>query len=59
VNDLDIKARELYESSPSVKPAWRQLTEVTQGVWREYVEKGWTPADYIGPFAGVEAPVVP
>ena len=46
MSPLDQRARELYDACPTSKPAWDQLSDVTQGVWREYVERGVTPEQY-------------
>lgn len=37
MNDIDTRARALYDACPTPKPAWAQLGETTKDVWRERV----------------------
>lgn len=40
-NDKNIEkdAEALYEAGDSVRPPWRQLTEETKNVWREFLAR--------------------
>lgn len=41
--ELNIRAKALYDQCPSVKPTWEQLSDVTRSVWREYIQPDRTP----------------
>lgn len=35
---IENEARRMYESCPTSKPSWEQLSDVTKSVWRERAE---------------------
>ncbi len=37
VEEIEEKARALYDLCPTVKPDWSQLGDVTKSVWRDMV----------------------
>jgi hypothetical protein len=41
--ELDRLAHLLYDECQTPKPSWENLSEVTQGVWKDYVLAGIRP----------------
>lgn len=39
MNDLDKRAKALYDAVPTPKPTWDQLGDTTKSVWREEAVK--------------------
>ena len=42
--EIEVRAKALYDLCPTVKPTWEQLGDVTRSVWRERVQADGTPA---------------
>ena len=42
--EIEVRAKALYDRCPSVKPTWEQLGDVTRSVWRERVQPDGQPA---------------
>lgn len=55
-DELDVKARALWDACPTAKPEWDQLGDVTKSVWRERAAAGQTP-EKLYPFAAASGRV--